>query len=65
MSAQYYVVVSLRLRLLVAGFFGFCVYETVSARAWAPMIVFVIPAGMASYAASRLLFVKLGVVFWH
>ena len=28
MSAQYYVVVSLRLRLLVAGFFGFCVYET-------------------------------------
>ena len=50
MSAQYYVVVSLRLRLLVAGFFGFCVYETASAHAWGPMIVFLIPAGLASYA---------------
>jgi hypothetical protein len=65
MSAQYYVVVSLRLRLLVAGFFGFCVYETASAQAWGPMIVFLIPAGLTSYAASRLLILKLGVVFWH
>jgi hypothetical protein len=29
------------------------------------MVVFLIPAGLASYAASRLLLLKLGVVFWH
>ena len=65
MSAQYYVVVSLRLRLLVAGFFGFCVYETASAHAWGPMIVFVIPAGMASYSTLRLLGLNMRYVFWH
>jgi hypothetical protein len=65
MSAQYYVVVSLRLRLLVAGFFGFCVYETASAHAWGPMIVFVIPAGLASYSTLRLLGLNMRYVFWH
>jgi hypothetical protein len=65
MSAQYYVVVSLRLRLLVAGFFGFCVYETASAHAWGPMIVFVIPAGLASYSTLRLLGLNMRCVFWH
>ena len=36
-----------------------------TAHAWGPMVVFLIPAGLASYAASRLLLLKLGVVFWH
>ena len=65
MSRQYYVSVSLRGRIIVAGFFGLCVYETASAHAWGPMVVFLIPAGLASYAASRLLLLKLGVVLWH
>ena len=45
MSRQYYVSVSLRGRLIVAGFFRLCVYETASAHAWGPMVVFLIPAG--------------------
>jgi hypothetical protein len=49
----------------VAGFFGFCVYETASAHAWGPMIVFVIPAGMASYSTLRLLGLNMRNVFWH
>ena len=49
----------------MAAFFGLCVYETATAHAWGPMVVFLIPAGLASYAASRLLLLKLGVVFWH
>ena len=48
MSRQYYVSVSLRGRIIVAGFFGLCVYETASAHAWGPMVVFLIPAGLAS-----------------
>ncbi|HEY2617958.1 MAG TPA: hypothetical protein VGI78_11505 [Acetobacteraceae bacterium] len=65
MSREYYVCVSLRGRIIVAGFFGLCVYETATAHARGPMVVFLIPAGLATYAASRLLFLKLGVVFWH
>ena len=48
MSRQYYVSVSLRRRLIVAGFFGLCVYETASAHDWGPMVVFLIPAALAS-----------------
>ena len=65
MSRQYYVSVSLRARVIVAGFFGLCVYETASAHAWGPMVVFLIPAGLASYAAVRLLLLQIGAVLWH
>ena len=65
MSKEYYVFVSLRLRLLAAGFFLFGVYETASANDWGAMVVFVIPAALASYAAVRLLLLQIGAVFWH
>ena len=65
MSKEYYVFVSLRLRLLVAGFFLFGAYETTAAHDWGPMVVFLIPAALASYAAVRLLVLQIGAVLWH
>jgi hypothetical protein len=65
MSSQYYVAVSGRRRLLWFLFFGYLVYRTADAHAWAAMIVFLIPAALLLRAYIRLAILELGALFWH